>query len=111
MPDGVDTTETTQRKFDAVASQLSRLGYRMVRIPTVVANDGKSYLTYVNVITDHRAGHYIVYLPQYQGAEELNTRAAQVWRDLGYEVRPVDCTSTYRLFGNLHCLVNVLHRV
>jgi hypothetical protein len=29
---------------------------------------------------------------------------------LGFEVRPVDCTSAYAHFGTLHCLVNVLRR-
>jgi hypothetical protein len=82
-----------------------------VRIPTVpAAAEPKAYLTYVNVIADHRDGRHIVYLPTYRGAESLNDAAAQVWRDLGYEVRRVDCTSTYRFFGNLHCLVNVLRR-
>ena len=28
----------------------------------------------------------------------------------GYEIRSVDCTSAYRHFGCLHCLVNVLDR-
>jgi hypothetical protein len=110
MPGGADWSDATQAKFDAVAGQVSKLGYRVVRIPTVIAADQKSYLTYVNVITDHRAGRHIVYLPQFRGADALNNRAAETWRDLGYEVRPVDCTSTYQLFGNLHCLVNVLRR-
>lgn len=111
LPGGPDFSDATQRRFDAVASQCRREGYRVVRIPTVPSTDGKTYLTYVNVITDHRtASAHIVYLPVYRGAEPLNEAAAQVWRDLGYEVRPIDCTSTYRFFGNLHCLVNVLRR-
>jgi hypothetical protein len=36
--------------------------------------------------------------------------ARKVWESLGYEIRPVDCTTAYRHFGCLHCLVNVLHR-
>jgi hypothetical protein len=110
LPDGPDWSAATQAQFDSVADQLRSLGYRVVRIPTVVGHDAKTYLTYVNVITDHRAHHHIVYLPQFRGAESLDAHAAQVWRSLGYEVRAVDCTSTYRLFGNLHCLVNVLRR-
>jgi hypothetical protein len=49
-------------------------------------------------------------MPVYRGCEAMNSAAEAVWAKLGYEVRPVDCTSTYRLFGNLHCLVNVLER-
>ena len=40
----------------------------------------------------------------------LNATARKVWESLGYEICPVDCTSAYRHFGCLHCLVNVLHR-
>jgi hypothetical protein len=110
LPAGPDFTESTQRLFDAVAEQLSSEGYRVVRIPTIPAGDQKSYLTYVNVITEQRGTRNIVYLPAYQGAEALNNAAAEVWKSLGFEVHPVDCTSSYRCFGNLHCLVNVLRR-
>jgi hypothetical protein len=44
------------------------------------------------------------------GIEPLNAAARKVWESLGYEIRPVDCTSAYRHFGCLHCLVNVLYR-
>ena len=44
------------------------------------------------------------------GAEALNAAATEVWRGLGYEVRPVDCTTPYVHVGALHCLVNVLRR-
>jgi hypothetical protein len=110
LPGGPDFSDATRRRFDAVASQCRREGYRVVRIPTVPSRDGKTYLTYVNVITDHRAGNHVVYLPVYRGADALNEAAAQVWRGLGYDVRQIDSTTTYRFFGNLHCLVNVLRR-
>jgi hypothetical protein len=99
-----------QARFDAVASQVSAEGYRVIRIPTLVAPDQKTFLTYVNVIIEQRRNEKIVYLPTYQGATPLNQAAAQVWRDLGFTVHPVDCTSSYPFFGNLHCLVNVLRR-
>jgi hypothetical protein len=110
LPGGPDFSARTQAQFDAVANQVAAEGYRVVRIPTLVAPDAKTYRTYVNVITDHRAGRRIVYMPTYRGADALNESAAQVWRSLGYEVRPVNCTSSYEHFGNLHCLVNVLRR-
>lgn len=110
FPGGPDWSAETQKQFDDVAAQVATLGYRVVRIPTVVGRDAKTYFTYVNVITDHRDGKKIVYLPIYRGAERLNAAAIECWRTLGFEVRTVDCTSTYPLFGNLHCLVNVLRR-
>ncbi len=105
-----DFSEETQRLFDAVAAQGAAAGYKVVRIPTLPGTDGKSYLTYVNVLMDYQGERRIVYLPAYQGAEELNRAARRVWETLGFEVRPIDCTTTFRHFGCLHCLVNVLAR-
>lgn len=110
LPDGPDFSAETQRLYDAVAGQLKEEGYAVVRIPIIPAVDGKTYLTHVNVLIDRRDGASIVYMPIYRGAEGLNDAAGLVWRGMGYEVRPVDCTTTYRRFGNLHCLVNVLER-
>lgn len=110
LPGGPDFSESTQRLFDAVAAQCAAAGYRVIRVPTIPALDGRSYLTYVNCMIDCQAERRIVYLPFYRGAESLNQSAKTIWTNLGYEVRPVDCTSTYRHYGCLHCLVNVLSR-
>jgi hypothetical protein len=110
LPGGPDFTPATQHLFDAVANQCSAAGYKVVRIPVVPGRDGRTYLTYVNVLMDRAGDRRIVYLPCYQGAEALNAAAREVWEGLGFEVRPVDCTATYRHFGCLHCLVNVLKR-
>ena len=96
--------------FDAVARQCAAAGYRVVRIPDVPARDGTTYLTYVNVLMDQQGARRLVYLPYYRGVEPLNAAARAVWESLGYEIRPVDCTTAYRHFGCLHCLVNVLSR-
>jgi hypothetical protein len=111
LPGGPDFTAASQHLFDAVAAQCSAAGYRVVRIPVVPAHDGRTYLTYVNVLLDQHGGGRVVYLPFYSGVEQLNAAAQAVWLGLGYEIRPVDCTSSYRHFGCLHCLVNVLKRV
>lgn len=105
-----DFSEETQRLFDAVAAQGAAAGYSVLRIPTIPGTDGKSYLTYVNVLMDQQGERRLVYLPGYRGAEELNAAARRIWETLGFEVRPIDCTSTFRHFGCLHCLVNVLAR-
>ncbi len=110
LPGGPDFSPETQRLFDAVASQCAAVGYRIVRIPVLPACDGRTYLTYVNVLMDQHAGRRVVFLPFYRGVEPLNAAARAVWEGLGFEVRPVDCTSAYRHFGCLHCLVNVLAR-
>ena len=110
LPGGPDFTPQTQRLFDAVATQCAQAGYRVVRVPTIPASDGRSYLTYVNCLVDRQGSRRIVYLPFYRGASSLNDAARKVWEGLGFEIRPVDCTTTYRQFGCLHCLVNVLKR-
>ncbi len=110
LPGGPDFTAESQRLFDAVAQQCAAAGYKVIRIPVVPAHDSRTYLTYVNVLMDQQGDHRLVYLPQYQGRDALNTAARNVWESLGYEVHPVNCTAAYRHFGCLHCLVNVLQR-
>ena len=110
LPDGADFSAATQDLFDAVASQCARAGCEVIRVPTVSSPDGRTYLAYLNVVLDQRDGQRIVYMPIYQGAEPLNRAAADIWRQVGYEVRPIDCTSAYRLGGSLRCLVSVLRR-
>ena len=110
LPCGVDFSEQTQARLDAVAAQCEKLGYRVLRAPIVPGCDGRTYLTYLNVIIDERDGRRIVYLPVFRGAEVLNEAAERVWRSAGLDVRTIDCTSAYRHGGGLRCLVNVLQR-
>jgi len=110
LPGGPDFTSQTQHLFDAVAGQCATVGYRVVRVPVLPARDGRTYLTYVNVLMDQQGSRRLVYLPFYRGVERLNAAARKVWESLGYEIRPVDCTSAYQHFGCLHCLVNVVRR-
>jgi hypothetical protein len=110
LPAGVDFSAEAQARFDAVADQCAEAGYRVVRIPLAPGKDGRMFLTPVNAILDQRDGQRTVYMPRFDGAEKINTAAAKVWFDLGFEVRAVDCTDSYRYSGSLRCLVNVLKR-
>jgi hypothetical protein len=107
---GDDFTPATRARFDAVAAQCAAAGYRVVRIPVVPGCDGRTWLTWVNVVVDQRGGRRIAYLPRYGKLAALDEAAAEVWRGLGCEVRPVDCSAVYPNFGSLGCLVNVLRR-
>ena len=109
-PDGPDFSESTVARFDAVARQCEAAGYRVERIPIVPGRNGRTYVTYLNVLLDQRDGRRTVYLPTFSHAEVVNRAAEQVWTDLGYEVRPVNCDACYTHFGSLRCLVNVLRR-
>jgi len=110
LPGGADFSPETQRLFDAVAAQCAAEGYQVTRLPVVPARNGRTYLTYANVLIDQQGARRIVYLPFYHGVEALNATARAVWEGLGYEIRPVDCSSVYRHGGCLHCLVNILER-
>ena len=110
LPGGADFSEETAAKFDAVAKQCEAAGYRVVRIPLAAGVDGRTFVTSLNAILETRGGRRIVYMPTVSGAELLNAAAREVWEGLGYDVRPVDCTSSYRMFGSLRCLVNVASR-
>lgn len=105
-----DFSENTCRLFDIVAETCQKYGYRVHRIPVVPDHDGRTYLTYVNVIINKNKNEDIVYLPTYDGAKELNFFAEKTWQDLGYKVIKVDCSNSYRHYGSLRCLVNILDR-
>jgi hypothetical protein len=110
FPGGPDFSDATNARFDAVADQCKAAGYRVVRIPVVPGCDGRTFITYVNVIIDQRADRRVVYMPVFGVADALNRAAARTWAELGYEVRTVNCDGCYRYFGALHCLANVLYR-
>ncbi|MGD0387859.1 MAG: hypothetical protein ABSC42_02795 [Tepidisphaeraceae bacterium] len=110
LPGGPDFSDSTQRRFDSVAAAATAAGYRVTRIPCVPSYDGKTYVTFVNGIIDQRDGRRTIYMPVYQGQAPLNAAAQRVWENLGYRVVPIDVTSTFRYFGTLHCLVNVIEK-
>jgi len=109
-PEGPDFSAATIARFDAVAEQCRRAGYRVVRVPVVPGRDGRTYLTYLNVILEERGAARIVYMPVFSHVEPLNRAAERVWSQLGYEVRRIDCDACHVHFGSLRCLVNVLRR-
>jgi hypothetical protein len=110
LPDGPDFSDSTQRRFDSVAAAATAAGYRVTRIPCVPSCDGKTFITFVNGIIDQRDGRRTIYMPTYQGQGRLNAAGERVWESLGYRVVPIDVTSTFRYFGTLHCLVNVIEK-
>ena len=96
--------------FDAVADRLAEEGYKVHRIKVVPGSDGRTWMTFVNVIIDREGEKKVVYMPVYRPVPELNNQAEAVWQSLGFTVRRVDCTETYQSFGSLRCLVSVLRR-
>jgi len=110
FPQKPDFSDATRERFESVAGACAAAGYRVVRIPAVAGVDGRTYLTYVNVIIDEQCGRPVVYMPAYRGADEMNLAARKVWEALDYDVRPIDCSTAMPHGGSLRCLVSVLRR-
>ncbi len=116
LDDGASTDDSDgcfdsvdDESFDAVASQMENLGYKVFRLPVVPYGDGDWMVTYNNVLMETRDGSKVVYMPTYN-LPRLDGFAEQVYRALGYEVRPIDVSRLYRLGGAVRCVVNVTRR-
>jgi hypothetical protein len=96
-------------RFDRAAALAAAAGFRVVRAPVLVLAGAGAYVTYTNALFDRRGDTRIVYLPTYR-IPALDHAAIALWRELGFEVHPIDVSSIYELSGSLGCLVNVLAR-
>lgn len=92
-------------RFDAMAESFRKAGFVVHRIPALVTDQDYAWITYTNGI--HEDG--IVFMPVF-GIDALDRAAAEVYRNLGYGVRPVRVANTWRRGGTLHCLVHVVRR-
>jgi hypothetical protein len=104
-----DRAPATAARFERAARDLAAAGFEVRRAPVVVLEGGGSYVTYTNALFATERGRAVVYLPTYALAG-LDRAAADLYRALGYEVRPVDVSAIWRQNGSLGCLVNVLER-
>lgn len=106
----LDDAEVQAPRFDRAAALLAAHGFSVVRVPALVLAGGGSFVTYTNALFDRRPdGHPVVYLPTY-ALPALDAAARSFYEAHGFEVRPIDVSSIYRLNGSLGCLVNVLSR-
>jgi hypothetical protein len=104
-----DRTPTAAARFEHAARELASRGFEVGRAPVVVLEGGGAYVTYTNALFFDDAGRRVVALPSY-GLPALDRAAQELYRSLGFEVRPVDVAAVYRHNGSLGCLVNVLAR-
>lgn len=103
-----DFSAETHTRFARVAADLSRAGFRVVRIPTVPFDD-KTYFAYTNGVFETRDGRRIAWVPVF-GVPALDQAALAVYAELGWETRPVPSRAAFPYHGTLGCLVNVLRR-
>jgi len=95
--------------LDAIADQLTGLGYQVTRTPVVLAPDNEWMITYNNVIMEQRGKKRVVYMPVYQ-IPHLDEQATSIYECLGFEVQPIDVSGIYQYGGAVRCLVNVIER-
>ena len=100
-----DLTEETARAFDAVAEELAAAGFDVSRVPALPTTTEFAWVTYTNGIFEDRT----VWMPSF-GIAAIDAAAAEVYRGLGFDVRPVDVSGDFRHGGTLHCLVHVVKR-
>lgn len=103
-----DTSPATLARFERAASDLTRLGFHVTRIPTV-AFDAKTYFAYTNGVFETRAGKKHVWMPVFD-VPALDEAARGVYEGQGFVVHPVHVRSLYAHHGTIGCVVNVLAR-
>ena len=101
---GIEANDA-EDKFDAMADGFRRAGFTVHRVPAIVTAKDYAWITYTNGIHEDR----VVYMPVF-GVDALDRAAGEVYRSLGFEVRPVRVSKTWALGGTLHCLVHVVSR-
>jgi hypothetical protein len=109
-------------QLDVIADQMTRAGYKVVRIPALVpdltakfSESGKEkpnypFITYNNVLLENQNGTHVVYLPQY-GCQTLDKAGASRWAELGFRVKTIPGFTTSAMYGgSLRCCTKVLSR-
>ncbi len=86
--------ELMAARFDRVAALLSAHGMKVTRIPVVVLPGAGSYVTYTNALFDRQERPTRSSTCPPTRAPALDDAAAHVYQQLGYEVIPVDVSTT-----------------
>jgi hypothetical protein len=105
--------------LDAIADDLSALGYEVLRIPLVAPKGegaeralepGYPVLSYNNVLLDPGDDASRVYVPEY-GLQALDSAAVRAWTEAGFEVHPISGVTTSAMYrGSVRCTIKVLER-
>lgn len=101
--------------FDAARKHLESEGFKVISIPYISGSSHRiPYMTYNNcLMNDYTAedGRHVkqVFLPTY-GLKAVDDQAIKIYKDLGYEVIPLDFNDTAKLQGALRCISQVLDK-
>lgn len=109
MPVAIDRRDETLQKFRNIAKELEAQGFELVRLPLVPLADGLTYITYNNVLLEHRNGRLHAYLPQF-GIAALDAAGRKAYAAVGAVVHNIRVKEIYEYNGTVRCLVNVVRR-
>ncbi|MCO4743307.1 MAG: agmatine deiminase family protein [Proteobacteria bacterium] len=109
QPLQVDTSAALADRFDLVAETLSAQGLDVVRLPLVPSTTPWVWMSYNNVMLEHRTDGLHVFMPTY-GVPKVDDAATAVWLAQGAVVHPIDVSALFRYGGSVRCLVAPLSR-
>lgn len=121
----VDQSRDMDAPFEELARNLRDRGFEVFRVPFLgpareaeaavaeprpTPGPGYPVLSYNNVLVERRLGGKRVYLPRH-GLSQLDAAAERAWREIGFEVHPVESLAVSAMYGGgLRCAVKVLVR-
>lgn len=97
------------QRFETVVTQLEAHDLVVVRLPLVPSTTPWAWMSYNNVLAEHRAGAPHVYLPTY-GVPALDGAATEVWRAEGATVHPIDVSELFWHGGSVRCVTAPVSR-
>ena len=97
------------RPFMNVIGVLEDRGFEVVRIPLLLTDVPRVYVTYNNAILETRDGEKRIYMPVY-GISGMDRAGGQAFRDQGWKVIPVNVGDIYTHTGSLRCMVGIVRR-
>jgi hypothetical protein len=95
-------------RYEAVNEELVRLGFVVERIP-ILHTGSDVVLTWNNAVLETRADVRTAFVPRY-GIPFLDRLAAEHWRRLGWQVKPIRARLPIQQGGAVRCLANVVRR-
>jgi len=105
----IDRDPAARQRFHRVADDLAAAGLTVVRVPLLLTDQPRVYVSYNNALLEQREGRRTVYMPVY-GLQPLDEAAAAIFEEQGWEVRPIRVGSLYQHTGSLRCIVGVAER-
>lgn len=112
LPGGVQAERDDRvfARFKTVAAELTAAGYELVRIPLLLTDRPRVWVTYNNAVLEERDGRRQIFMPVY-GIPELDAAAKAAFEHAGWDVVEIPVGRLYTYTGSLRCLVGVIGRV